>query len=1331
MATSADSPEYARQRRKWALWRELLPGIEEFLVVTLVQEKLTPQAEQRRQYFAERLDILKLPPSLPPRAGKRLSVELLEESEETCGIPVDEIPELSGLIPELTGSKPELTAAEKDFAAEQREISRNLLASVSSEKDIIEDIEETDSEKGVKVYDDIDPSASAKAEEGDDEDEDDINAVYEIPIARQQQQQQQPPQQPTSEDSLSQPADVSSLATAGSVDDINDDVLDTPSPGWQPPPLPPRTKKKESEGADSPASLTSLDTKPPDLPFRPPLPRRKELYARSERSDKSEKSEKSDVSDGDSTSYESFDENEHDTELMSKLNIKLPKPKKKKSSKLLSSKGRSSSTWEINVPFKKLDSVVISGEMQHKGKLSWNRRLVAISNGCVALYKPEKDGRPVLVIPLSGFQAGIGEPLGRKGFEMKLTHNNGEAYTFAVDFKEWANLWCEKINNISQGLPVTNYPQHLVRTFSSGGGGGDSSTYGSKLDVRQGEEGEYEMYEEYGADHMTDNSSVFSTPPLSPTTPRFHPGAPLRSPASTGRLLNRGRPLLPSNRSFSTLGSSARTASTLTLSRWDWKTLFYNWYFPLDKYILGMRRGNLSNSNSNLSVSSDGVESDDSSKPRMRANKVMRMGSFAYRATQFFENLGKKSTSNSKRKTNSLSSPTEGDFSLRDGIQEESSISSSSIGLPAVSPSSETTSPVFEDSFRHSLSSPSSSDPPPLPSTPPPPIPVNVKHQGYLNIFSSFNKRRWGQRWCMVRENMFECYRTQHSKPCELNFLLRKCVVRQALAETSSPLALMLLEDNKEKITVEPPSKEDLRQWLRVLMAETATSDVPEGLEEFFVEGDERPDDLLEAEYTDIVGASILTSWEVGSVPILPSQDKAAADTEKDVATATTSSTDDVSADAKTKGTCDAEVADKYLYTEVVKRPSTSSLDMLGEEREEEEEAEGGEREGEQHPGFTDNLAVYKSNKNTTDSGFYSVKEVNSDSESGSEVKTDNGSPAQESCSSSAAQEGTTLPECNNNPATRISDCAASSNGGKQVIEEEEEESALEKTMTSDDFKDGLSERGSDVVSAVSVESQCDVRAVSDSSVVQNGVKGVVKDQDNGDVSVTSETHVPTKPVVDTQTANGDDTQQPDKAKKKKKKSKNKKNKQKPSEQENAPTENHVNDTVTDTTSKPKSHKSKQDSSRSDVPAIPATNSSNVHAVSTDMSSSSTRKNSVPSGKELDVSEATTAATTAAEAAATASGNIGGDEVSQGPEDNETITDLKDRIGRLREKLVQIKRKRIAVRDKRVRAFSAEERAVCDKEYLALESECKETTSLIQRLEDDLKTVTAPDDTRL
>ena len=111
------------------------------------------------------------------------------------------------------------------------------------------------------------------------------------------------------------------------------------------------------------------------------------------------------------------------------------------------------------------------------------------------------------------------------------------------------------------------------------------------------------------------------------------------------------------------------------------------------------------------------------------ANKVMRMGSFAYRATQFFENLGKKSSS--KRKTSSLSSATEGpDLNVRIGIQEESSLSSASIGMP-VSPSSDAASPVFDESFRHSaaFSSPSSAELPPVPSSPLPPI-NNIKHEG-------------------------------------------------------------------------------------------------------------------------------------------------------------------------------------------------------------------------------------------------------------------------------------------------------------------------------------------------------------------------------------------------------------------------------------------------------------------------------------------------------------------------------------------------------------------------------------------------------------------------
>lgn len=46
---------------------ELLPGIEEFLCTDLAEECLSDSAEEKRQYFIERLDILKLPPSIPPR----------------------------------------------------------------------------------------------------------------------------------------------------------------------------------------------------------------------------------------------------------------------------------------------------------------------------------------------------------------------------------------------------------------------------------------------------------------------------------------------------------------------------------------------------------------------------------------------------------------------------------------------------------------------------------------------------------------------------------------------------------------------------------------------------------------------------------------------------------------------------------------------------------------------------------------------------------------------------------------------------------------------------------------------------------------------------------------------------------------------------------------------------------------------------------------------------------------------------------------------------------------------------------------------------------------
>ena len=52
---------------------ELLPGIEEFLVKALARERLAPATEKKRLFFVERLEVIKMPPSLPPSRDHRLT----------------------------------------------------------------------------------------------------------------------------------------------------------------------------------------------------------------------------------------------------------------------------------------------------------------------------------------------------------------------------------------------------------------------------------------------------------------------------------------------------------------------------------------------------------------------------------------------------------------------------------------------------------------------------------------------------------------------------------------------------------------------------------------------------------------------------------------------------------------------------------------------------------------------------------------------------------------------------------------------------------------------------------------------------------------------------------------------------------------------------------------------------------------------------------------------------------------------------------------------------------------------------------------------------------
>ena len=53
------------------------------------------------------------------------------------------------------------------------------------------------------------------------------------------------------------------------------------------------------------------------------------------------------------------------------------------------------------------------------------------------------DSRPSFVIMLSGYLATFHKREGRRSHEIHLDHDNFEQHIFLVDFKEWAETWCE------------------------------------------------------------------------------------------------------------------------------------------------------------------------------------------------------------------------------------------------------------------------------------------------------------------------------------------------------------------------------------------------------------------------------------------------------------------------------------------------------------------------------------------------------------------------------------------------------------------------------------------------------------------------------------------------------------------------------------------------------------------------------------------------------------------------------------------------------------------------------------------------------------------------
>ncbi|XP_041377808.1 uncharacterized protein LOC121390133 isoform X2 [Gigantopelta aegis] len=1103
MASSLDSPNTLRQLRAKVIWLDLLPGIEEFLVTTLASESLSLAAEEKRQYFVERLDILKLPPSIPPRPGRRSAHGSQNE--------LDDVDEATDCVPD-------------DFAAYQRELARTFAQVPPPAK------KETKSEH-VKIYDDIDSSESSHEEDKEHD-------LYEIPVVRQSDESCPP---------CSQPNDSASLATAASIDDITEEVADT----CPPPPLPPRRDRTVSETTNRSTESIASSGKPPDLPARPLLhARNSDNSSVTEKLTKSQKSQNG-VVDGDSTSYESYDEEEkaNDVALLNKLNIKLPKRAKKESNRLKKklSSSRSSNQWELNVPYKSLSDVVLSGDLYYRGKLSWNRRQVALVNGNLVCYKPDKETRPNLVIHLPGYEATCTERDSKKGFEIKLSHPNCDAHYFSVDFKEWAQTWCDNINKMSRGLSVPGSHQHLARSFI----GNNDQTY-----------------------------------------PSF-----------------------------------------------------------------GGSKPELNSSNSNISnASSDGLN-EDAKRPKLRGNKVMRMGSFAYRATQFFENLGKKPSG--KRKSEGIYK----DLDLKAGIEEECSQSSSSSGLPLLTPSSDSLEPVFADLA------------PPVSSL------SGVKHAGYLEVFSSFNKRRWGKRYCLVRDNTFECYKTEQSKACELSFLLKPCVMRQAIAETQSNFSLMLLESGKEKITVEVGSKNEMAVWVTVLMREMANDSVPEGLEEYLIE-DDRSDEILhdKTDFSDMLGYSVIQSWDLANEHY---EDKKPSEV------------------VIGEGAQDETVIGD-LYTQVVKSSSSGSslLTPL--------------------PGIEENAEVFDEQKLTSDSGFVSVHGFNSDSESdsGCAVKSED---------ESRTYEGKLLFSTRQERDSTSREVTPFDSDSRERTLVEAEETFSDCVTDFENLSPGMNKMQSDNIVAnektesVLVDKNCNIEKQLEIEV--DDVKG--DDSDKVCVDVTScesvaDTNGPKNSLPDLDhkvgikdlcqcnvSSNNEATNQDLLSVKDSIQNLIKHSSELTETEKSSSTSISISEKLEHNASIVNS--SEDDTEECKVPT-PSDEPNSLSKPKADAMSQSSCENMAPCernepcGVEKD-----------------GSGSEASSPVDSKHNPNSTdATEIQVRIKRLREKLIQIKRKRIAVNDKRKRVETDDEKFVCDEEYSLLEDQCKRIDLELSQLTDAL-----------
>ncbi|XP_074654421.1 uncharacterized protein LOC141908319 [Tubulanus polymorphus] len=110
----------------------------------------------------------------------------------------------------------------------------------------------------------------------------------------------------------------------------------------------------------------------------------------------------------------------------------------------------------------------------------------------------------------------------------------------------------------------------------------------------------------------------------------------------------------------------------------------------------------------------------------------------------------------------------------------------------------------------------------------------DVRVSGHVNILSSLaNMSDWSKRYCRIKNGLFECFRNIADYKYEFCFPLLGCEITSAQEEMNRPLSIKIFQGDKVKAFIEPQNTIEQGKWIAILIKETGIGQpLPESSDE-------------------------------------------------------------------------------------------------------------------------------------------------------------------------------------------------------------------------------------------------------------------------------------------------------------------------------------------------------------------------------------------------------------------------------------------------------------------------------------------------------------------